>query len=499
MARYLTGELSFPDHIWRLIAKSGLDPATHNPSDRYVVELSSAKSITLDGWSIQLNYLYGHYPEVFGDVDQARNYWVLVDTGDEAETHAYLRRINASDPDTLSRIKRTFVDEATLRRDMARLIDLLPDVLFVTHVNARQPDGEPLSSRSDFIARVESSASSIGARLHNPTGSMRFVGQQNAIADNSDGMAHYQDGFEAVVANDLGQLLRPDTSLTFVDHEESNRPLQQLLEIAKHRQSDRSATTDALTKLYRQHPKSTAQAAFEHARSSQEIVDRFPDLETHLDENDQHLFWASFGSIKDYKNPPKSDRLTSEVISRLAETGDWRKLDHVLLRLGRPISPMLSHTISEFLKASFTSRRDLLEATKVVLKHIPNNQTARGVHHHIRTWLKAQDVSKADGARLEEIADLNSCLPVPIGIVSMALARRHFELGNDGAVLAIGLPIHEEAPSNLTFLMTLMRAASRSSHAMAEELAQRVVTLGRGRDNLVKEAAQILDAQNAEV
>ena len=75
MARHLVGEKAIPQGIWPLVSKSECRPDPHDPSDAYVVEISSAKSITLDGSPIQLNYLAGAYPAIFEDREVARQYW----------------------------------------------------------------------------------------------------------------------------------------------------------------------------------------------------------------------------------------------------------------------------------------------------------------------------------------------------------------------------------------------------------------------------------------
>ena len=67
--RFMAGEVVPPKDVWRFIAR-GVDredmlARDHTPSDLYVIEISSAKQISLDGWLIQLNYLVNQMQDFF--------------------------------------------------------------------------------------------------------------------------------------------------------------------------------------------------------------------------------------------------------------------------------------------------------------------------------------------------------------------------------------------------------------------------------------------------
>ena len=61
LARFMRHEVELPADVWPLISRSHrldtISAQRHDLSHLYVVELASAKEITIDGVSVQLNYL----------------------------------------------------------------------------------------------------------------------------------------------------------------------------------------------------------------------------------------------------------------------------------------------------------------------------------------------------------------------------------------------------------------------------------------------------------
>jgi len=108
MARFLLADQQIPRQLWPLLTKAEQAPDAHEISDAYVVELSSAKSITIDGHSVQLNYLTSRHPEVFADDNIARDFWSVVDTNKQALIAGFLAERHCTDIDLLSRVRRKF-------------------------------------------------------------------------------------------------------------------------------------------------------------------------------------------------------------------------------------------------------------------------------------------------------------------------------------------------------------------------------------------------------
>ncbi|RYE97308.1 MAG: hypothetical protein EOO77_39290, partial [Oxalobacteraceae bacterium] len=58
--RFMLGEHDIPDNLVPLICRNSMTvpvTAAHERSDLYFVEISSAKSLTCEGWATQLNYV----------------------------------------------------------------------------------------------------------------------------------------------------------------------------------------------------------------------------------------------------------------------------------------------------------------------------------------------------------------------------------------------------------------------------------------------------------
>lgn len=212
LARFMQGDLSIPREAWPLISRSyqldEISAQDHPASDLYVIELASAKELTLDGVSIQLNYLNSSYRDFFADTTRAQQFWTHAETGDSDAMSAFLAqewsltKQQRDDAAILGRIRLQYVTRQSLRRNIGELARLLPDVLFVTHVDARKPDGRLIGSRSDFIRLVREEVENAGLKCYNPTELMAEFGQAAAIEDDSTSLAHFTTAFSHAVMDD---------------------------------------------------------------------------------------------------------------------------------------------------------------------------------------------------------------------------------------------------------------------------------------------------------
>ena len=212
MMRYLQGRIDIDPALVPLIARRARteerESDRHLPSDLYVVELSSAKELRIGQTSIQLNYVIAHFAAFFADRQRAARYWELAEADDQTGLDALLAAVwnhdpaQARDAALLRQIRRRTTPQADLRRDIRALIDGLPAVLFVTHVDALAADGLPIPSRSRYIECVEAAVRAEGGVLYNPTAAMTRMGQTNAIEDESDSLAHFTEDFSRVVFQD---------------------------------------------------------------------------------------------------------------------------------------------------------------------------------------------------------------------------------------------------------------------------------------------------------
>jgi tetratricopeptide (TPR) repeat protein len=212
LMRYLKGEIAIDPAVEPLVSRRGISEeegaASHDPSDLYVVEVSSSKVLKVGETCVQLNYLGAEYGDFFQDRDRAGQFWDLADAGDQTRIDSFLKEhwsatpAQKQDSAILRQIRRAASTEADLRRDFRSLIDGLPAVLFVTHVDAVTPDGKPIPSRSRFIREVEAAVRAEGGVVYNPTRSMQQMGQQRAIEDYSDSLAHFTEEFAHTVFRD---------------------------------------------------------------------------------------------------------------------------------------------------------------------------------------------------------------------------------------------------------------------------------------------------------
>ncbi|MGM9400727.1 hypothetical protein ACS0VU_00010 [Aliiroseovarius sp. KMU-71] len=212
MYRFMKGEFQPSDVVWPLIArgqeKAVVEAQAINTSDFFVVELSSAKVVSMDGAAIQLNYLSNEYREFFSNRDRARDYWGVTADEDQAQIDAFLRAEWSNTPgqieesNTLRRIRRSMTTPEQLRQDIRYLMDELPEVLFITHVDARKLNGETIASRSAFIKMVKATVTELGGKVYDPTAKMNEVGQNVAIEDYSEGLAHFTEDFSRTVLDD---------------------------------------------------------------------------------------------------------------------------------------------------------------------------------------------------------------------------------------------------------------------------------------------------------
>ncbi|WP_306112735.1 MULTISPECIES: hypothetical protein [unclassified Roseovarius] len=212
LARFMQGEVNIPHEAWPLVSRSHqleeISAQDHAASDLYVIELASAKELTFDGVSIQLNYLNSSYKDFFAEPERAQQFWALAETGAEDAMAAFLEqewsltREQRTEAETLSRIRLQYVTRQSLRQDIDALARLLPDVLFVSHVDARKPDGRVIGSRSDFIRLVGEEVERAGLKFYNPTDLMTEFGQAAAIEDDSTSLAHFTTGFSHAVMDD---------------------------------------------------------------------------------------------------------------------------------------------------------------------------------------------------------------------------------------------------------------------------------------------------------
>lgn len=212
LMRFMRGDLLPPAKVWPMIAR-GVDRdamlAEAPPkADMYVVEISSAKRLMVGDTCIQLNYFANEYRAFFDNKARVAHFWAMGRTEDQAKIDAFLAEAwgatveQQQESAILRQVRMTLTTEDEMRADIRTLITELPAVLFITHVDARKPNGDTIASRSSFIEAVARVVREEGGTHYNPTARMIEVGQEAAIEDFSDSLAHFTEEFSKIVFAD---------------------------------------------------------------------------------------------------------------------------------------------------------------------------------------------------------------------------------------------------------------------------------------------------------
>ncbi|MBB1597793.1 hypothetical protein [Achromobacter sp. UMC46] len=224
-ARFMFGQAEIPADVQRLIFRpSNGEQArrgTHKPADLYMVELSSRKLLTIDGYPIQSNYLVRYFSEFFADRTRTRMFWSMANADRLAERRALLdqdpvfKSLSTDDRGLLSRIVKRDQTDEEIEAEMRQLVDLLgrDKVVFVTHVNALTPDNVPIEQREQLISAVTGSAQRIGVPCYDPTPLMNKIGQADAMEDGGLDLTHYSPLFaERLYVDWFKTFMRPRMS-----------------------------------------------------------------------------------------------------------------------------------------------------------------------------------------------------------------------------------------------------------------------------------------------
>lgn len=224
-ARFMVADGEIPADVQRLIFRpSNGEQArrgTHKPADLYMVELSSRKLLTIDGYPIQSNYLVRYFSEFYADRARTRMFWSLANADRLAERRALLdqdpvfKSLSPEDRELLSRIVKRDLTDDEIEAEMRQLVDLLgrDKVVFVTHVNALTPDNVPIEQREQLIAAVAASAQRIGVPCYDPTPLMNKLGQADAMEDGGLDLTHYTESFAERLCSDwFKNFMRPRMS-----------------------------------------------------------------------------------------------------------------------------------------------------------------------------------------------------------------------------------------------------------------------------------------------
>ncbi|BAN24840.1 tetratricopeptide repeat family protein 1 [Caballeronia insecticola] len=212
--RFMFGQQSIPADVQTLVCRPGVSldayAKPHVAADLYIVELSSRKLLTVDGYPIQCNYMGRHFSDFFADRARSRKFWAMANIDMMAERRAWLeeepvfKRLSPGDQNLLARILRRDQPDDEIERELREIAVLVgPErVVFVTHVDATTPDNVLIESRHRLIESVRASAQRIGVPCYDPTALMLEFGQVNALENGGLDLTHFTDAFAESLVSD---------------------------------------------------------------------------------------------------------------------------------------------------------------------------------------------------------------------------------------------------------------------------------------------------------
>lgn len=227
--RFLQGDKQFRQEVRPLVFRRetgrSVGEETWQPSDLHIVEVSSAKKVTSGPDSVQINYLYRHFADFFSSSARTNKFWSLVKRGARSDLADFLRQeptyrmMGAEDRALLTSLRLEQQDFASIRADMGEIAERLgrDSLLFVTHVNAKTPDGSIVPARDRVIGWVKLAAEQLRVPCFDPTEAMLEFGQERAMEQGGLDLTHFTPAFSDRVYAELhrehvGRLmeLKPD-------------------------------------------------------------------------------------------------------------------------------------------------------------------------------------------------------------------------------------------------------------------------------------------------
>ena len=206
--RFIRGEIDLPAELLPLVARSadtrGLgDEPSCEDADVVVIEICSAKNVTIGDCSLQLNYTKRHFADFFADSQRNARFNRLSGEEDAAERDAWLKKeptfqaLSPQDRELLSAMRISMLEEDEIVRDLQAIRELIGHdrIVLQTHVNALTPGRQPLQQRVNVIAAVKRAGARLGHPVFDPSGLMAEFGQMLAMGKGGADLTHFSPRF----------------------------------------------------------------------------------------------------------------------------------------------------------------------------------------------------------------------------------------------------------------------------------------------------------------
>lgn len=198
----MQGDATIPAWLEPVIAPNLSTAGTHQESDFYVLELSSAKLLTVDNTYVQLNYLTAYFRDLFKDATFSREYWQMTRAGATGSRKRLLDEAPAlkdrpdSDRAILEELQLASTTPASMEADLLAIRDRVPDLMLVSHFRAGEA-AAAIRSRRNFVEMVHEVAGDLAIQIFDPTDWVEAFGIHAALAEDGASATHYSEEFEA--------------------------------------------------------------------------------------------------------------------------------------------------------------------------------------------------------------------------------------------------------------------------------------------------------------
>lgn len=206
--RFIRGEIEFPAKLLPLIARSEDTPGLFEEPDlvepdAYILELSSAKSVKVGEFSIQLNYATRYFSDFFADRERNKLFFRMSRPEKTAERQVWLETLpsfqamTTEDREILSAIVMTMEDEDTVFLNLQEIMARIGDkpITIQTHIDTLDAGGNRLKTRSNVISMVKNAAAELNLDVLDPTDLMLTVGQALAMDKGGTDLTHFSPMF----------------------------------------------------------------------------------------------------------------------------------------------------------------------------------------------------------------------------------------------------------------------------------------------------------------
>jgi len=203
--------VQFPSHLRILINGTERDGdkilvkrGDYRETSVFLIEISSSRHITIDGFSIQQNFLI----EYFVRPNRLEDWWERLCDLNRKEGCAQLSPneewISPSVRAIASSVKLKNESESDIRAQMAKICDYLgKPVVFVGHFDFPLSDGSSIKGRARHNKIIRSAAADIGAGYFEPADLISMYGADKAVRDGTNN--HWAYSFEKVAGEYLAQ------------------------------------------------------------------------------------------------------------------------------------------------------------------------------------------------------------------------------------------------------------------------------------------------------